>query len=329
MRRTALQQLVFRFREARAVLAGLELGLFERLDATPKTAESLAITLELDPRGMQVLLGALTAIGVIRATQGGYIADPDTSELLRAGTAESLRSLWLHDLWHWSSWARLDDVVRRGAAVKRHPEDPHLGSPDVLKDFLPNYTLAMEQSLDPSVKPLAEHIAARRPGQVMDVGGGSGTLLLEVLERLPQANARLVEHGFALERARELAAGHPCGQRLELLQIDAMREDLPRGQDLVILSRVLMGLGPEAAQQLLRSIAACLVEGGVLVIHDFDPRSRVGALMSLDMLLNTGGQVYDSDTISEWLNGCGFTLESSAPILPYTQLFTATRRRQP
>jgi hypothetical protein len=92
-----------------------------------------------------------------------------------------------------------------------------------------------------------------------------------------------------------------------------------------VLARVLMGWAPERAAALVRRAADALAPGGALVVHDFDSRSRVGALLSLDMLLNTGGNVHARSAVEEWLVTSGLTLESSRRLLPYTRSWIARR----
>jgi cyclopropane fatty-acyl-phospholipid synthase-like methyltransferase len=160
---------------------------------------------------------------------------------------------------------------------------------------------------------------------VLDLGGGSGGLLLRVLEQAPCACATLCDHLFSLSRASELAARSPACERMDLLGQDFEKVQIPREHDVIVLSRVLMGMAPERARALLQRVAEALPGGGRLVVHEFDAGTRVGALLSLDMLLNTGGAAHPRERLEGWLAESGLTLESARPLLPYTRVWIARR----
>ncbi len=325
MKPDALRALAFRFREARALFAGVELGVFEALGNESKDADQLAGVLSLDTRATGILLEALAALGVLVRDGTRYAIPAELRGTLVPGSAEYAGNLFLHDLWHWTSWGRLDSVLRDGQAWTRRDGDPHLANPEVLRRFLPNYTLAMEQSEGGASERLAQRIAALAPSRVLDLGGGSGGLLIALLGILPEAHGTLVEHGFSLGRAADLVAGSSARERITLLAMDFEKEEIPIGHDLVVLSRVLMGMTPERARSLVGRAALALECGGALVIHEFDATTRVGALLSLDMLLHTGGASHPRAELESWLAGCGLELESSRRLLPYTRAWIARK----
>ena len=94
---------------------------------------------------------------------------------------------------------------------------------------------------------------------------------------------------------------------------------------MIVLSRVLMGMAPERAAAQVQRAAEALPENGRLVVHEFDAETRVGALLSLDMLLNTGGATHPRAHIEGWLAQSGLRLESARRVLPYTRAWIARR----
>jgi hypothetical protein len=71
--------------------------------------------------------------------------------------------------------------------------------------------------------------------------------------------------------------------------------------------------------------ARALAPGGHLAIHDYLSTSRVGALLSLDMLLNTGGEAHAQGEIRAWLESASLVLVRDERVLPYTHLQLAMR----
>jgi len=320
----ALRQLAFSFRAARALYAGVELGLFEALGARALPADELARARGCDARAVGIWVEALAALQVLERCAGGYRIRPELREALLPGGGEYLGNLFLHDLWHWSRWAWLDETLRSGAPRQAAAGERHLADPEVLRRILPNYNAAMEQSSGGAHALLARAIAERAPRSVVDLGGGSGALLAEVCALLPGARGCLVEHGFALASARERLARDPARERIELLERDFEKAEIPPAAA-IVLSRVLMGFAPERARAAVLRAAAALAPGGHLWVHDFAADSRVGALLGLDMLLNTGGQVHRSAAICGWLEAAGLRELEERPILPYTRAWVGRK----
>jgi SAM-dependent methyltransferase len=265
-------------------------------------------------------------MGILESDSGAYALRPECAGALLPGTEQYLGPLLTHDLWHWTSWAFLDRSIRSGAAHRERSHDPHLGNHEVLARFLPNFALAMEQTARESVKPLADCIEALDVRSVLDLGGGSGTLLLAVLEHCHGARGTLADRSFALERARELAALHACRDRLTLVELDFERDPLPLGHDLIVLSRILMGLPEMRARLLLERVAEALEPGGYVLVHDYDATSRVGSVLSVDMLLHCGSKVHGRREVTGWFSEIGLELVSDERLLPYTRVYLGVKR---
>jgi SAM-dependent methyltransferase len=318
----ALRRAAFRFREARALFAGVELGVFAALASAPRTAAELAGELELDARGAAMLLDALVAMQALARHGQTYSLAPALRAVLAPGEPGFVGNLLLHDLWHWSTWARLDRAVREGASQVTHAGDPHLGDPAILRRFLPNYVAAMDQSGTEAFAPLAARIVRDGAKRALDLGAGSGGLAEALLAAPDGPSVTLIDHPFALGLVSPLLRG---SSRVELLARDLEKDPLPGDFDAVVLSRVLMGFAPARAAEAVAKAAGSLAAGGRLYVHDFARDSRVGALLGLDMLLNTGGEAHSDAAVRGWLAGAGLAVESAEALTPYTRLWVARR----
>jgi SAM-dependent methyltransferase len=320
-----LRRVAFDFRVARALYAGVEIGLFDAIGRGARTPQELAARMAADPRALRILLEALAGAGVLERSGDAFAIAPALVASLVSGEPDYLGNLLLHDLWHWTSWAHLGRVLREGAPHKERGGDPHLTSPEVLRRFLPNFALAMDQSGGDATPRLASQLARLAPRAILDLGGGSGRELEALLGLLPAARGAVAERAFALEAARERLGRSRVAARARVVALDFERDPIPGGYDLILLSRVLMGLPDDAALRLVRACAAALAPGGTLAIHDYDARSRVGALLSLDMLLLAGAAVHPSATLLRWLAEAGLRAERPQRVLPYTRLWLGRR----
>jgi len=315
-----LQRSAFDFRLARAVSCAVELGVFEALGRDTRSAEQVAESCGLDLRGARILLGALTSAGVLEREAADYRIPASLRGSLLEGEPDYLGNLWLHDLWHWTSWARLDTAVREGTAVEDRTGDPHLANPDILRRFLPNYVAAMDQCTGDAPDRLAERLAPLGPRAVLDLGAGAGANLVSLLERLPDSSGTLGDLEFAMDAAKQRMRESGLDGRVETRVVDFERDPIPEGHDLILLSRVLMGLPADRARKLVERCAEALLPGGWLAVHDYDGATRVGALLSLDMLLNTGGQVHAMPEVESWLTGCGLEPVLAESLTAYSTL---------
>ncbi len=332
-----LHRRVFGFRFAAAIFAGLETGLFDALRHAPQCSEELSRRCGLDPRALRVWLDALTCYGVLERKPGHdagapvWQISPESAGCFDPDSPDHLGHLLQHDHWHWTRWGGLSDSIRTGEPTANWANDRHLSDPEVLRRFLPNYVLAMHESGRPAFAEIARRISKLSPKRVVDFGGGDGELLIALCRLLPDVRSVLVEHHFALEHARDRIEAVGLAERIEQLALNFEHGDLSSGAlaapyDVAILSRVLMGFPPEQARRVIQRIAAALPTGGHLVIHDFAQESRVGALLGLDMLLNTGGQVHDSEQIVSWMTEAGLKQIDVSPVLPYTRLWLGRKQ---
>ena len=93
---------------------------------------------------------------------------------------------------------------------------------------------------------------------VVDLGGGTGTLLAELLRAQPHLRAPLVELPRTAERARRQFEQAGLAGRCEVIGGDVF-QTIPRGADAYLLKFVLHGYDDEACVRLLR---ACREAGG-------------------------------------------------------------------
>ena len=146
---------------------------------------------------------------------------------------------------------------------------------------------------------------------IVDLGGGAGTVLADVLSRLPSARGVLLElpncAGPARDHLNELGVGDRC----EVISGDFFAS-VPSDGDLYILSRVLHNWDDTDALRLLRQVRADMGAGARLVVIDhllpdgdgFHP----GLLADLHMLVLLGARERTEAELRELLEAAGLTV---------------------
>ncbi|MDN3355575.1 methyltransferase [Actinomadura sp. DC4] len=128
---------------------------------------------------------------------------------------------------------------------------------------------------------------------VVDVGGGAGTLVAEVLRANPEMRATLVDLPDTVDRGRRYLAEHGLAERCEFAG-QSFFDPLPKGRDAYVLGRVVHDWDDDEAVVILRRCAeAAGRDGRVLVIETNGgpgDDSAAFAEMNLRMLVLSGGR---------------------------------------
>ena len=128
---------------------------------------------------------------------------------------------------------------------------------------------------------------------VADIGGGTGTLIAEVLQRNPGLRGTLADLPETAARARQYLAGLGLDGRCDVVG-QSFFDPLPAGADAYLLNRVIHDWDDAAATAILRRCAeAAGSTGRVLVVESHgtpggDPAAF--AEMNLRMLVLAGGR---------------------------------------
>jgi len=105
---------------ARAIMAGVELGIFEALDERPLKPADVATRCDTDPRATVLLLDALVASGYLTVSEGAYSLAPKSRKWLLEKSASSLRDKILLQAIEWEWLTHLEEFVRTGRPLDFH-----------------------------------------------------------------------------------------------------------------------------------------------------------------------------------------------------------------
>ena len=300
--------------EAKVLLCAAELRVFDHLADEPATAEEVAHKVGGTLRGIEILLDALTSLGVLHKHEGRYRLDPACREDLLSDGSTHMASLLRHRNRLFRRWAFLEEIIL-GRALPAAVDGPGLLADPVATD---DFIRAMFAVSGERAGQLASALDLDGVRVIADLGGGPGHYLVALLERAPKARGYLADLPPSLQVARALLADHPLRERIELVAWDLYRGE-PANPidpiDLAFISQVLHGCGPEPNREMLRRVAAHLAPGGRVVIHENVVEEdrchpRQAALFAVNMLAMTDqGRTYTDAEISAWGKEAGLTRE--------------------
>ncbi|MFF9202693.1 methyltransferase [Streptomyces sp. NPDC014986] len=326
-----LRELVFGAACAAAVRAAVRLGVADALDDSPTTVDDLAAAVKTEPHTLRRLLRALSCQGVFTENPDGTFEHSEMSRLLREDDPHSLRyiALWCTEPWTWNVWPLLDEAVRSGRSVFDDLYDreffPYLNesAPESARVF----NRAMTTSSEQSARDVAQLLDLDDASSVVDIGGGQGHVLADLLEKHPHLHGTLIDLpgvvGNADPRLRE---GGALAGRTDLLARDC-REGVPVRADVYIIKNVLEW-DDDSTRRALGNVRRAARPGArVVVIEnlvDDTPSMRFTTAMDLLLLLNVGGAKHTRRSMVDRLTGAGLVVGEIHPVNAYLHAFECT-----
>ncbi len=122
---------------------------------------------------------------------------------------------------------------------------------------------------------------------VVDVGGGTGALLAEILRARPEIQGILVDLPGTVARAGSLLQAAGVGERVRLIG-QSFFEPLPTGADLYLLKSVLSDWSDREAQLILRRCAeAARPSSRIVIMGGVSPDERADPQLLMMVLLGS------------------------------------------
>lgn len=284
-----------------AIRVAATLRLADHIAAGHTALPDLARAADADPDALRRMLRVLTGRGVFAEPEEDVYALTPAAELLKDGGAFGLRAWFDVDGMGGrmdQAFGRLLDTVRTG-----EPAYPLVHGRSLWQDTLEDPELARSYAdlmaahtrfAAPEV--VAAHAWPER-GHVVDVGGGSGSLLTRLLTVRPGLRGTLLDLPEAAEKAGRALAAAGLGERASV-HPGSFFDPLPAGADLYLLTWVLHDWSDDEALSILRRCAEAAADGGkgdgeILVVENLvtdGRRADVAAAMDLRLLVLFGGR---------------------------------------
>ncbi len=167
---------------------------------------------------------------------------------------------------------------------------------------------------------------------IVDVGGGTGTLLTTILKAAPRPHGTLFDLPETAKAAHEAVAKQGLAARCSVAEGDFF-QGVPEGHDCYILAHVLHDWTDEQALKILQNCRRAMSPQGRLLIVEAvlpeDDTPHHGKLMDLLMLTVTGGAERTSREYSELVAAAGFAVERIISTSTHQSIVEAVPRSSP
>jgi ubiquinone/menaquinone biosynthesis C-methylase UbiE len=299
---------------AQACYVTARLGIADLLAAGPRTAEDLAAATGTHAPALRRLLSALGSVDICRQGDDGAFAMTQLGRLLRADVPCSMRAWTLQ--WGgeaWRVWANLLHSVTTGRSARALNTGSE-GFEHLERD--PQAAQIFNQAMVDLTRLAASDIARAYDfaGQrVMDVGGGYGELLAQILTAYPSARGVLFDMPHAISKARDHLAGRKLEDRCEFIAGDFFAS-VPPGAQIYLMKTVIHDWPDERAREILRACRHAMAPGArLLIIERLMPErlepseeNRGLARVDLHMLVALGAQERTLKEMLTLLASAGF-----------------------
>jgi hypothetical protein len=308
-----MQQHIYGFFAAQTLYVAARLSIADRLAGGAASTAELAAATGAHQPSLYRLLRALVHLGALHEPEPGTFALTAQGELLRADGPDSLRNLilLLSGPPSWNSWGHLEHTVRTGEVAWQHLYG------ESCFDYLARrpaeqavFNAAMLESTRAFVPVFLDACDLSGHRTVVDLGGGTGTLLAGVLAAHPRLRGVLFDTADALRDAVapdrcELVAGNlfegvPAGGDAYIIK--SVLHDFGDDDVVAILSTCREGMPGDAVLYIVEALLPPLVEG-------VEGISQV-VMNDLNMLVCHGGRERTLRELRRLLSAAGFALDS-------------------
>ena len=323
------------------------LSLVERAGSAGATAEQLASETGTAAPALRRLLDHLVTIGVFdRDTESGCYRPTNLGAELSEDAPEGIKPLL--DINSAGGRAELAFVELLGTIttgtpgyVQRYARD-FWADLDARPELRRSFDAQMNWRFRVQATQIAERFDWSRFSEILDVGGGDGTVLAAILRAHPDLRGRVLDLSPTAAAATDRFAAVGLDDRAGAVS-GSFFDPLPAGADAYLLSDILHDWDDDNARKILDECRRAAAPDGTVVVIEPVRRQGVGTAMDLFMLMCFGGRERTVDELTELAADCGLMLQGSgsvadgrtalefgiAPHLVDEPAITATRRSRP
>lgn len=295
-----------------------KLGICDLLADGPRAVEDLASSAGVVPARLARVLRAAAGLGLLATTAPGTYALGPLGRHLRADVPDSVR--WfaiMNGEEHYEYWGHLIDAIGSEGAV----------FDKVFGQSAWSYNASHAESgetFNRAMSDLARNVHGPAIAQfdfgpyasVMDIGGGTGTMLAGVLRANPHLRGLLLDLKETVEQAPEVLEGAGVVDRVMRIGGNYL-EHVPAGADVYMVSLIFQDVDDERGLRLLQNVRRALGPKSVFLAVELvvpeDDGFHLAKLNDLNVMMLLDGQVRTASEFTELYTRAGLRLKEIRP----------------
>lgn len=307
-----------------AIHVAARLKLADQLGDQSRAAADLAAATGTHATAMHRLLRALASAGVVDESEPGRFALTAAGRHLRSDVPDSLyaMAMTLASPHGQERYHQLEESVRTGRSQVEEK-----GSA-VFTEAPPAVIAMLNQAMSFFATYTADAIMAAadlgRFHRLVDVGGGTGMLLTEILHRYEEIDGVLFDQEHMVEPATRHVAEQGLASRCTIVGGDFFTA-VPSGGDAYLLKHILHDWNDDRCVEILEHCHRAMSTGASLFIietvlpetFDASPATQLAARSDLMMLLNSpSGRERSEAEFRDLLTRSGYQMKAVSDIRP-------------
>ncbi|MBA3868225.1 MAG: methyltransferase [Anaerolineae bacterium] len=303
---------------SRALYVLVKLGIPDLLQNQSKSAVELAEATHTHAPSLYRIMCILVSVGVMTRDENDRFALTDVGGTLRKDVPGSVRAWAVTQLdeEHYQAWGDVLHSVQTGETAFQHQFGMDVWQyralhPDQSKLF----DEAMSNLINVINQGILDSYDFSSLRQVVDVGGGNGSLLINLLKVNPNMNGVVFDSPHVAEGARVHIETTGLSDRCTVVGGNFF-DTIPSGGDAYILSRVIHDWDDEHSVSILKNCRRVmssenkllLVERVIPVTIDSSAKSQSVMSSDFNMLVMVGGRERSEAAYKDLLEAAGFKL---------------------
>lgn len=303
------------------------LDVFTQLAQKPATAAELAKGLDVDERGVELILIACVGLGLLDKEGDRYRNTPLADTFLVKGRPRyqggiaAMFAEWV------PAWSQLKRAVVTGRPVvgKQH---------DHGEEATRAYIMGMLYRGIPQAELLASEVNLAGRKRLLDVGGGPGIFSIIFCQKNKGLEADVMDLPQTLKITGEIIRNYGVEQTVHTRQGDYLQDTFGSGYDAVLLSSMINQEGPRVIEDIFKKAYEAMAPGGILLAQEqLLNESKTGPLLAtligINQLIHTPeGRAYSAREIADIAAKVGFEKLTYRP-LPEPSPFTLVTGYKP
>lgn len=287
-----------------ALLSGIRLDLFTRLEDRPMDAAGLARILKVNEQRLAPLLYALAAAGLLTVDHGCFSNTRETAEYLGTSLYKDHIRFLVDKI--------LNSVVKTDRTITQDAAQAEMDWYRVTANQEAAFFNGQYYGSIRAGEELARTIDFPPSQRILDGACGTGGMAIGLCRARPDLRITSVDLPAVIRKTRERLTASGLADRICLAAADLVRHPPPGRFDTVILRSFLQVLSPAHAQQALTHINKAMRRAGRLVITGyfvddsrlFPARAVFHNLVFLNLYEN--GRAHTENEHRTWLETAGF-----------------------
>jgi C-methyltransferase len=304
---------IYSLKLLRCIWIAAELGIADRLAHGAMHVDDLARAVDANPDALRRVLRALASADIFEESAEGTFALNRLANCLATDAPSSVRASarYMGSQWNWAAWGALMPTVRNGRTIHENVHQQRFFEHYEANGYTPMFDAAMTGLSSLFAPAIVDGYDFGTLNSLVDIAGGEGALLAEILKANPSLRGALYERPEVIERAQSapFLAAPELQSRATFVSGDIF-EAIPGNFDGYFMKWILHDWSDAQAARILDNVRRAARSGARLIVAEMvlETSNTTANLLDVAMLALTGGRERTASEYRKLFSTAGFEL---------------------